>query len=87
MHVSETEQETVKTFNVFSKIAFELVVAHSYFYQENPRKYLSLTVNVLTNSPKISHITNANSNSIFPRVMKKYDKSAAVQIQAVFGTL
>ena len=48
-------------------------------------KYLPSAVIVLTNSPKIPHITKRDILELnFPRVMKKYGKRAVVQIQAVY---
>ena len=52
------------------------------------RGYLSSTVNVLTNSPKISHITKRDIFQIFfPQSDGKYDKIAPMQISQVFRTL
>ena len=49
---------------------------------------LSLTVNALANSPRLSDITKrVILNSISQRVLKKYDKSAVARISAVFGNL
>ena len=49
------------------------------------RKYLSSRVNVLTNSLKISHVTNKDIFQLkFPQSDKKYDRSAVMQISQVF---
>ena len=47
---------------------------------------MSLAVNVLTNTTKISHITKKEtiSKSALPRMKKKYDKSPAIYILQVF---
>ena len=44
---------------------------------------------MLTHSPKISYITRRDifAKLVLLRVMKKYDKSAAMQISQVFGTV
>ena len=52
------------------------------------RKYLSSTVNVLTKSPNISHITKRYIFEVnFPKSDKKFDKSVACQISQLFGPL
>ena len=52
------------------------------------KEYLSSAVNVLTSSPNISHITKRDiSQPNFPQSDEKYDKSAIIQISAVFETL
>ena len=49
---------------------------------------MSLAVNMLTNSPNISYITNRDIfNLNLPKNHEKYDKNAGAQIQGVFGTL
>ena len=49
------------------------------------RRYLSSAVNVLTNSPKILHITRKTfSNWIALTVISKYGKGAVVQNSTVF---
>ena len=51
------------------------------------REYYSSVVNVLTNTPAISDTLRwIFSNSIFAKVMKKYDGSAMVQIFRLFNT-
>ena len=53
------------------------------------REDLLSAVGMVTNSPKMSDITNREtfSNSLSLRVMRKCDKSAAVQTSSVFETL
>ena len=49
---------------------------------------MSLAVNMLSNSPNISYITNRDIfNLNLPKNHEKYDKNAGAQIQGVFGTL
>ena len=52
------------------------------------REYLSSAVSVLTNTPNISDtVRRIISNSIFAKVMKKYDGSAVVQVFRLFNIL
>ena len=51
------------------------------------REYLSLAVNVSTNSPKGSHITKRDIFQVsFPQSDEKCDKGSVMQISQVFGT-
>ena len=44
-------------------------------------------VNMLPNSPKISDLTKRNVSQLnFSKINGKWDKSAAVEVLAVFGT-
>ena len=70
--------------NVFCFLdnCIELVAVTSHYYQVNTCHLQ------LTNRPKISDITNRNIFRLhFPHNDKKIDKSAVLQISAVFGTL
>ena len=52
------------------------------------REYLPSVVNVVTNTPKILHITKRDTFQIsFPQSERKDDKIALMQIPQVFGTL
>ena len=52
------------------------------------REYVSLKVNVLTNSPEILHITMSDfSNSIAFTVINKDAKGAVVEVSTVFGPI
>ena len=85
MQIPEVEQKIDKKVFVFQIIAFELGATNSNYYAENN---VASGVHVFTNRTKISHITNRNFfRVILPRVMKNYDKSAALQISQVIQML
>ena len=57
-------------------------------FSQFQRGYLPFGVNVLTDTPKISHITKGNIFQIrFPQRDGKDDKIALMQILQVFGTI
>ena len=55
MSISEMEQKNQKKFFIFKIITFE---SHCSKFSVPPREFLSWAVNVLTNSPIASYITN-----------------------------
>ena len=77
MWVLEMEQKMEKIFRLVDN--FIWIACRKFFLLQ--REYLSPTVHVLTNSPKISNITKREMpNSISLRMMKQYDKNTIAQI-------
>ena len=83
MEISEMQQKTEKI-NLFLKCIW--VSCGKFLVLRG--EYLSLTVNVLTTSSNISDMPRRDIFQLnFLWIDEKYDKSAAVWISAVFGTL
>ena len=87
MEIAEMEQKVEKYLMVFSIFAFELGLPISHNLERDTCGYMS-TVNVLTNTPKISPNTRRDILQInFPENDEINDKSAFMEILQVFGTL
>ena len=79
------KQNNQKKLFVFQTIAFQLAMANSHYYKEYTFHRQSLFEQTARRFQIL--LTETFFNSVCPRVMKKYDKTFVVQVQAVFGTL
>ena len=73
-----------KMFSLSQIIAFEIVSRISLIYDENTSDGQAKCYQTVLTFP--IWVTEIFSNSIFPRLMENWDKSAAVQVSAVLAT-
>ena len=72
------EEKVEKKFFVFQIIVTDLAAANSHYYKENTCHRQSMCQQTVLRLH--TSLEDTFSNSISPRVMKKYDKSVVVQI-------